>query len=413
LHFRGLVERYEVGDGGCPGLRVAVFPSKKKSYILRFRYRGLQRKLTLGPCLTERGLVETVTTPELDTPLSLASARQLATTALREAKAGADPCVEKQRKRQQALAGESDTLESTTAEYLRREGGRLRSLKQRTSDRDLLCSKLGKLPALGKLPVAEIGRGLYTRALDFIADERGPVRADRVLSAAKSLLNWHAGRGDYVPVLVRGGKRTSTTERARDWVLTDDELRAIWRAAGEDQTLFGPYVKFVLLTAVRRDEARKMTRGELSDGGATWTIPGSRYKSKKDVVIPLSEAAQAIIASMPDRGEFVFTAGGRRPFGNIGKHKERLDAASGVTGWRLHDLRRTARTLLSRAGISADHAERCLGHAITGVRGVYDRFEFLDEKRHAFEALAAQIARIIDPPADDVVVQISEKARRK
>ena len=78
---------------------------------------------------------------------------------------------------------------------------------------------------------------------------------------------------------------------------------------------------------------------------------------------------------------------------------------------RLHDLRRTSRTLLSRAGITADIAERCLGHAITGVRGTYDRHEYIDEKRHAFEALASLIARIVHPSSDEVVVPM--KGARK
>jgi hypothetical protein len=73
-----------------------------------------------------------------------------------------------------------------------------------------------------------------------------------------------------------------------------------------------------------------------------------------------------------------------------------------VTGWTLHDLRRTARSLMSRAGILSDHAERCLGHVIGGVRGVYDRHEFHAEKKRAYEALAAQIERIVNPQ-DNVV----------
>ena len=85
------------------------------------------------------------------------------------------------------------------------------------------------------------------------------------------------------------------------------------------------------------------------------------------------------------------------------RHKKALDAASGVSGWVVHDLRRTARTLLSRAGIDTDIAERCLGHAIGGVRGIYDRHEFEQEKRKAFEALAALIGRIVDGESDNVV----------
>ena len=73
-----------------------------------------------------------------------------------------------------------------------------------------------------------------------------------------------------------------------------------------------------------------------------------------------------------------------------------------MTGWTLHDLRRTARSLMSRAGVNADHAERCLGHVIAGVRGTYDRHEYHAEKQHAFEALAALIERIVNPPEGNV-----------
>ena len=164
---------------GCAGLRVVVFPTKRKSFILRFRYRGLQRKLTLGPCCRQ-GAAEPEAAPELDTPLSLAAARELATKALRQAKGGTDPAAAKQRQRQEQLAAESDTLQSLVQEYLRREGGRLRTVGQRRSDLDLLCAS-----ALGRLPVADIKRGQYTRVLDHIADHNGPVRADRVLSASR------------------------------------------------------------------------------------------------------------------------------------------------------------------------------------------------------------------------------------
>jgi integrase len=83
--------------------------------------------------------------------------------------------------------------------------------------------------------------------------------------------------------------------------------------------------------------------------------------------------------------------------------KERLDEASVVSGWTLHDLRRTARSLMSRAGVQTDHAERCLGHVIGGVRGVYDCWEYLPEKRAAYDKLAGLVERIVNPPADVVV----------
>jgi integrase len=86
--------------------------------------------------------------------------------------------------------------------------------------------------------------------------------------------------------------------------------------------------------------------------------------------------------------------------------KKTLDQRCGVRGWRLHDLRRTSRSLLSRAGVNADHAERCLGHVIRGVRGVYDKHEYFEEKRHAYEALATLIDNITNPQPDAKVIPL-------
>jgi integrase len=88
---------------------------------------------------------------------------------------------------------------------------------------------------------------------------------------------------------------------------------------------------------------------------------------------------------------------------DFGDPKSKLDAASGVTDWTLHDLRRTARSLMSRAGVPSDHAERCLGHVIGGVRGTYDRHEYHSEKEQAYEALAGIIERIVSGTQAGVV----------
>jgi integrase len=114
-------------------------------------------------------------------------------------------------------------------------------------------------------------------------------------------------------------------------------------------------------------------------------------------VVPLSKAAQAILDALPviGNGNLVFTHNGRRHIGGFSKFKAKIDKLSGVTGWTIHDLRRTARSLMSRAGVNADIAERAIGHVINGVRGVYDRHEYLEEKRAAFEALAKEIERTL------------------
>ena len=197
---------------------------------------------------------------------------------------------------------------------------------------------------------------------------------------------------------MKGMARTKPKERARQRALTDDELRAVWEAAEASDHVFGRLVQFVLLTAARRNEAARMTQVELS--GGDWTIPAARHKSKLDFLLPLSAKALAVLDNIPLIGRnadrwFEFTTDGKRALGGFSKFKRDFDKRCGVTGWRVHDLRRTARTLMSRAGVAPDHAERCLGHVIGGVRETYDRWQYYDEKKQAFEALATQIKKIL------------------
>jgi hypothetical protein len=384
--------RREIPDGGCGGLYLIVQPSGAKSWCTRFRFRGAPRKLTLGPFLAD-GQHGADAEPELDTPLTLAAARELATRAKRQARGGVDPTAAKRKQRVAQRAAEADTLQAIAEEYLRREGSALRTLSQRRADLELLYKPLGRQP------VSDIKRSQYRRELDRIADERGPVRADRVLAALTRLLNWHAVRDDdFRSPLTRGMRHTKPKELARSRVLTEDELRRLWLAAETYPGPFGRYLQFTLLTATRRGESAGLRRSELHDGGATWIIPGARYKSGQDTLIPLSKAAQKIIAAQPYLGDYIFSADGTRALGGFDDRKKDFDKVSGVSDYRLHDLRRTARTLLSRAGISVDIAERCLGHVMGGVRGTYDRYAYQAEKTHAFEALAAQIERIVHPP---------------
>jgi integrase len=152
--------------------------------------------------------------------------------------------------------------------------------------------------------------------------------------------------------------------------------------------------------------------------GDNWTIPGERYKNKLAHVVPLTSQVKALIGAKPEgiKGNswFVFsTTGGQKGFSGFSKAKRELDKEitkarkaekrGPMPEWTLHDLRRTARSLMSRAKVPADHAERALGHVIGGVRETYDRYEYLDEKRDALEKLAALVGIILAGPADNVV----------
>ena len=202
--------------------------------------------------------------------------------------------------------------------------------------------------------------------------------ADRTLEIIRKVMNWHAARSDeFRSPIVRGMARASG--RSRDRVLNDDEIRAVWRAtsplevplAASISPVFAAYVRFLLLTAARRSEAAKMQWSEIA--GGDWTLPASRNKTGVELVRPLSRAALTIVEAQPRPCDFVFSRNGKGAMGGIAELKAALNYASGVSGWTLHDLRRTSRSLMSRAGVPSDHAERCLGHVIGGVRGTYDR----------------------------------------
>jgi integrase len=178
----------------------------------------------------------------------------------------------------------------------------------------------------------------------------------------------------------------------------------------------GPFpalIKFLLLTGARRNEAAHMPWSEIT--GGVWELPAKRNKKTElPLLRPLSAAALAVIESQcRDGSAYVFTTNGKTPFSDFTRSKERFDAATGTSGWTLHDLRRTARSLMSRAKVPERHAEECLGHIIGGVKGIYDRHSYLDEKRDAYDALAALLTDIIRPPeAEDTNVTPLRKKKR-
>jgi len=237
------------------------------------------------------------------------------------------------------------------------------------------------------------------------------------LAFLRRVFNWYALRSDdFRSPIVRGMSRTKPQERARARVLTDDEIRIVWAAAAR-QGAFGRLVRFLLLTGARRSEASGMRWSELDPAG-DWTLPGPRNKTKLDLVRPLSKAALAVMGTKPDDAIFVFsTDNGATAVSGFSKLKTAFDRAvtagllkdnpeaQPLPNWTLHDLRRTARSRMSRAGVPTDHAERVLGHVIGGVRGTYDRYEYREEKRDALEKLARQFDWIIHRRIISVTLQ--------
>jgi integrase len=297
-------------------------------------------------------------------------------------------------KRRAATAGKN-TLEAVCEEYLKREGHKLRTGQTRRATLERLV-----FPVLGKREICEIKRSEINRLLDHIEDNNGPRAAGLTLSYLSVVFNWCAARDDdFRNPIVRGMVRGAATRRDR--ILSDSELSAVWKVAQADQGPFGALVCFLLLTAARRGEAVGLRRSEID--GANWLLPAARNKTKVDLIRPLSAAAQGVLASLPNTGDFVFSTDGTRQLGGLSARKAQFDKACGVAGWRVHDLRRTSRSLLARAGVPRDHAERCLGHVIGGVSGIYNRYKYCSEQLAAFEALASQIDRIVNPPTENVL----------
>jgi integrase len=299
-----------------------------------------------------------------------------------------------------ALFAKPDTLRDICEEWLGREAAGLRTGEARKAT---LVNHV--YPALGDRPIEDIRRNEIARMLDAIQDTAGPSAADMALAAVRRVFNWYATRNDdFRSPIVRGMARTKPHERARQRILTDDELRLVWRTA-EGQGAFGRLVRFLLLTAARRTEAAGMAWAELD--GSEWLLPTIRNKTKVDLLRPLPKAALNVIGAKPDGAVFVFSSdGGATALCGYSKLKGYFDKATGpMPNWGLHDLRRTARSLMSRAGVQSDHAERVLGHVIGGVRGVYDRHEYRDEKQDALEKLARQIDRILHPRPTSVTLQ--------
>jgi integrase len=431
--------RREIPDGGN-GLYLVLQPSGARSFALRFRRDGRPTKFTLGTWFG--GNAQEAPEPKIGGALMLAGARKLAAEVAIQIGKGADPVTSRRQAKEEQERRREDTFRSVAERYMKREAGMkfdangipsFDESKLRTGHERWLMLQRSIFPTLGSRPIAEIKKSDIIRLLDKIADgelkdqngrkiKGGNVAADRALAVIRKIFSWHASReDDFRSPIVPGLNRVKASEQVRGRVLSDQELRAIWKTASQLEGPYPAFVKFLLLTGARRSEAARMRWAEVDDAG-DWLLPAEagvgRNKVKRDLVRPLSQAAQAVLAGQPRFAgcEFVFTTNGRSPISGYWKLKKRFDLcvvkelrkqdpkAEALANWWQHDLRRTARTLMSRAGVSPHHAERCVGHVLRGVEGVYDQHKYHVEMKKAYEALAAMIEHITNPPADDNVV---------
>ena len=331
-------------------------------------------------------------------------ARMLAADHIKAGWKGTDPVAEK-RAAQAIAVRRQDTFETLFDTF--HEG---RKYRLRASSATLYRSAWERLilPEFGPRSVSTIKRSEVAALMDRVGVASGTSAADRVYFELGRFFDWFASRDDdFRSPLVRSMKRHAPGDGARP--MTDDELRVFWTAC-ENAGLAGASGRFCLLTATRRAETLDASWSEHS-GADLWTIPAARYKTHREHVVPLSRMALLVLASVEHASRFIFSRTGSPPHATTYWNAIRAAGCPRGDGISWHSLRKTARTLMARAGVRADHAERALGHVQGEMERIYDRHTYLLEKRAAFEALAAEIARVIDGRSIDNVISLGRSAQ--
>jgi integrase len=254
----------------------------------------------------------------------------------------------------------------------------------------------------------DIKRSDVNDLLDRMARRNRRPQADAVLATLRNLMHWHEIRDeDYVMPIIRGMKRDKrgAKERRRSRILDDHELRLVWATADEVEPTFGAMLKLLLLTGQRRMKVAAMHWSDIKDG--VWIIRTAKREKGTGEKLKLPKVALDIIEAQPRiaGNPHVFAAArGRGAFNSFGQRKSEIDSKLGeMPQWRLHDLRRTARSLMSRAGVKREVAELTIGHEMGGVEVIYDRHSYIEEKADALNRLAALIEQIVDSPEGNVV----------
>jgi integrase len=297
-----------------------------------------------------------------------------------------------------ARAQQSDTaamgFPQVVAEWLKRDqaDNKASSLYavQRVVEYDLL-------PAWRNRRIDQISKRDVLDLLDGIIDRGAPSMARRVYAHLHAFFKWCLGR-DIITIDPMASVSKPNGTVARDRVLKPEELAAVYRAA-EELGPAGTVVRLLALTGCRLNEIAQLTWPELN--GVAINLPGARTKNGKPHVIPLSSAAKALLGTVVPVADcdFVFTVGGKKPVSSWTNNKALLDKASGVTDWRVHDLRRTCATGMAELGVQPHIVEAVLNHVSGhkgGVAGVYNKATYSTEKAEALETWGAHVTALVE-----------------
>ncbi len=363
----GRVEHY---DGRIPGFGIRVAATGTKTFFVVARHGHAFRRVSLGryPIIT------------------LERARKKANDALVELANGVDPQEEKRATRS-VQSPVADFFPDVVAEFVTLHC--LRQNRVSTANETERILRAVFVPVWSARPVASLRKSDVMSVIDAIMADDKPSAARHAFAAIRKFFNWCTEQGliEQSPCITM---RTPGKATARDRVLNDIELIAVYKSAGMLGWPFGPIVQLLALTAQRRGEVVGMRWDEIDTKAKLWSIPGGRTKNHRAHTVPLSATALDIIAGLPRVPDtaFVFPARGYtdRPYSGYSKGKRELDALATQHGWTLHDLRRTAATGMAKSGVPPHVVERVLNHmsgTFGGVAGIYNRFGYLNEMRDA------------------------------
>jgi integrase len=334
--------------------------------------------------------------------LSLAEARERARALLRDLQDGIDPRARRAEQQRAEAAARATQFGVVAEQFILRHAARAR-----TANAIALRIRRELIARWGDRPISTITRPDVAAMVDEIVDRGHPEAARQTLTYARRLFYWAVARGllEHAPTDYLNARDLIGPKKPRQRLLTDVELRLIWRAAAQTPYPDGPYIQLLLLLGVRRTELGQAVWDELDLDRALWTIPPMRMKSNEGHTVPLPKRAVEILRSLPRfPSGYIFSARGTRPLNDYGAVKQRLNRRiAKVDPWTLHDARRTFRTGLSTLGVAPHIAELCLAHRQPGLARVYDLHRFDDEKRHALNAWAARLLAITEPMPDKVV----------
>jgi integrase len=373
----------EVRDKSVPGLRIRVGMSGTKSFVLRKRVAGKYRNVTIGRFSERFGLAE---------------ARKRARQILSDIEMKADPLAALPQPRRRSAA--SLTVNALWPQF-KAAKAHLRSLGEieRVFKRHIL-------PEFGDRTADQITRSEITRLIDGIA-VNAPVMARITLGYLSSFYSWAMPRLDHLQANPCRDAGRPPAPKARDRVLTEQEIGALWHVLEGEGKPFGPAIKLLLLTGQRRNEVFDADRTEFDLAAKLWTISGKRAKNGATHLVPLTPAALAIVKELlkdtrsgkllPARGNWDMSPSGFSKA--MRRVREALEKEVGdpVPHWTLHDLRRTLATGLQRLGVRLEVTEAVLNHlsgSRSGIVGVYQRHNYFHEKKSAFAAWEREVRRL-------------------